>query len=112
MGHPVARSRYTASELDFLEAQKQTERPNEIIQRTTSLGELIIRVLGRGEVAYVQSGTKAMLVEAFPGIGEISRRSVKQWDDGTKPTEDEREEIVEAFFDVFRRLGHSNPKAS
>lgn len=112
MEHPVARSRYTKSELDFLEEQKRAERPNEIIQKTRSLGGLIIRFLGRGEVAYVQSGPKAMLVDAFPGIGEISRKSLKQWDDGTKPTDDEREEIVEAFFEVFRKLGHSSPKAT
>lgn len=112
MEHPVARSPHTKSELGFLEEQKRTERPNEIIQQTRSLGELTIRLLGRGEVAYVQRGPKAMLVEAFPGIGEISRKSVKQWDDGTRPTDNGREEIVEAFFDVFRRLGHSSPKAS
>lgn len=108
----MVKSSYTKAQFDFLEEQKQKERPNEIIEQTTSLGEVTIRFLGRGEIAYVQSGSKAMLVEAFPGIGVVSRASIKQWDDGTKPTHDQREEIIQAFFNVFQKLGHSSPKAT
>lgn len=110
-GSPVARSPYTKAQLDFLKQQKQQDRPNEIIEKTRSLGDVIIRFLGRGEVAYVQSGTQAMLVEAFPGAGVISRSSIRGWDDGTRPTHNQCEEIIQAFFSVFQKLGHSDPKA-
>jgi hypothetical protein len=110
MGHLVARTSYSQADLDFLKQEKTRAASGDIV-KPSPIGAVIVRFRGRGEVAYIQLGNRALLMEAFPGYGVLIRKSMRWWDDGSRVSESERDAIATVLFEVFRELGHENPVA-
>jgi hypothetical protein len=53
------------------------------------------RILGRGELAFVQVGERSLTFELLAGPAVIFAKSIRRWDDGTRVTEAERDDIIE-----------------
>lgn len=64
-----------------------------------------LRLIGRGTSAFFQLGDKAMYIETDAGIGAVSRRSIRYWDDETIATSEEIDAVLDAVRVAFRELG-------
>lgn len=70
----------------------------------------IIRILGRGEMAFYREGDRAMLVEVIAGYGVIAAGSIREWDTGESVSQSERAVVVDRFSELFIEMGTSEVK--
>jgi hypothetical protein len=52
------------------------------------------QILGRGEMAFFQLGERALLFELLAGPAVIFAKSIRRWDDRSRVTDEEREDII------------------
>ena len=82
-------------EIEFI-LQLKAEQPSYASpQRAAGGAEYNIRILSRGEQAFYQEGSRALLLEISAGYGVIMKSSIRFWDDGQKVTEEERARVIE-----------------
>jgi|GEM_PF-1867898 len=93
-----ARKRLTPAqkrEIEFLRELKSEEPFSGTRLQAADGDEHRIRILARGEQAFYQEGTRALLLEISAGYGIILKSTIRLWDDGGTVTEDERERVIE-----------------
>lgn len=96
---------YSAEEIGRIRELKSEAPFTGFVEQNSDGEECKIKILGRGEVAFYQQGSRALLMEVLAGHGVIFAYSIRRWDDNKKVTEVERELIVEIVSRVMSRLG-------
>ncbi|MBT9556989.1 MAG: hypothetical protein IV100_13215 [Myxococcales bacterium] len=64
-----------------------------------------VKLLGRGELAYCQLGSFALLAELLPSPAVVFAESIRRWHDGSAVTLGERNAVVVLLCDRLRALG-------
>lgn len=85
----------TAADRAYLRELKQTEPFTGFRAQSRDGVPCKFQILGRGEMAFFQLGERALLFELLAGPAVIFAKTIRRWDDGSRVTDDEREDIIE-----------------
>jgi len=95
---------------EYLRELKQQEPFTGFREQTAAGEDCKVQILGRGEMAFYQQGSRALLLEVLAGRGVVFAPSIRKWDDNKKVTDDERETILEVMSRVMQKLGFEKPE--
>ena len=61
-------------------------------------------ILGRGESLFFQQGDKALICDISAIHSELDKSSIKIWDDGTKISSSQKQEIVSKIAELYQKF--------
>ena len=68
------------------------------------------RIVSRGDQLFHQDGDRALLIQMNPYDYAIYTKSINNWDDGEKITDQEKELIISRVKDYFKNFQDSDVK--
>lgn len=62
-----------------------------------------MKILGRGETLFFQQGDDALICDISARFAVIDPKSIKQWDNGNKISDEERMIIVDRIIEMYKQ---------